>query len=71
MAGTAQKIRLTMREGSDVRQLIIEHNKLIDDIELLRANYATGTGVTATAAAALLAAKIQNLQGTVITQTAG
>ena len=71
MAGTASKIRLTMLAGSETRQLVIEHNKLIDDIELIRANYATGTGVTAVAAAALLAAKIANLSGTVITATAG
>ncbi|MBA2713419.1 MAG: hypothetical protein H0U55_07700 [Rubrobacteraceae bacterium] len=47
--------------------MIRQHNKLIDDLELLRANYGTGTGVTATAAAALTAAKIANRQGTVIT----
>ena len=71
MAGTAQKIRLTMLTGTDLRQLVVEHNKLIDDLELLRANYATGTGVTATAAGALTAAKIANLSGTVVTATAG
>lgn len=67
MAGTTTASKRTQYTGSDVNDLIVQFNKLVTDVETLRANYATGTGVTATAAAALLAAKIGDSTGTAIT----
>lgn len=37
MAGTTVRIRPVGRTGSALRQLTIEHNKLVADVELLRA----------------------------------
>lgn len=67
MAGTTTKSRRTQVTSSDMNDLVIQFNKLVDDIELIRSRYATGTGVTATSAAELLAAKIGNEAGTAIT----
>ena len=63
-----------------MRQLAIEFNKLVDDLETLRASHAalatklnadagvTDTNYAATAAASLTAAKIADQRGTVITE---
>jgi hypothetical protein len=37
MAGTAAEVRMTGVPGSDLRHLVITVNKLIDDVELIRA----------------------------------
>lgn len=56
MAGTTVKQTGSSQPAMDeVRQQL---NNLVDDLELLRSHVATGTGVTATAAAALKAAKV-------------
>lgn len=83
MAGTTTKQTLAGRPGSALRNLIIEHNKLVDDLETLRAKYAAAlakldadAGVTDTdyvstqtvLAATLTAAKIGNTSGTAITE---
>lgn len=68
MAGTTTKSRDNAgHEQGVLRDLVVQFNKLVDDLELLRSHVATGTGVTATAAAALTAAKIGNPSGTAIT----
>lgn len=60
MAGTAVTVTNEFAKSptSEVEQLRLTVNQLIDDLELLRSHVATGTGVTATAAAALLAGKV-------------
>lgn len=67
MAGTTTRSRDNAGhpEGA-LRQLTIEFNKLVADVELIRARYATGTAVTATTAAELLAARIGDLSGAAI-----
>ena len=82
MAGTATSKPLTTPIGSVERQLIIEVNKIIDDLETLRAAVVLiaaqlddDAGVTDTdyeanadlAAANLTAAKIQDEAGTEVT----
>ncbi len=37
MAGTAKKVVVTGMPHSDLRNLVVEHNKLIDDLEAIRA----------------------------------
>jgi hypothetical protein len=41
MAGTAKKVVLTSLRASEVRNLCVELNALIDDVEVLRAALAT------------------------------
>lgn len=86
MAGTTTKSRRTQLAGNDVNDLLIQFNKLVDDLETLRAAYAAtlakldaDAGVTDTnyvslntvLAAGLTAAKIGNQAGTAVTATAG
>jgi hypothetical protein len=66
MAGTTKNERITAPPGSDLRQLIIQHNALVADLETLRASVQGGTGVTPVAASALTASKIATLNGTVL-----
>lgn len=63
MAGATVKARQGARSGSQVAELTKAHNKLVADLELLRASVQGGTGVTATAAAALLAPRVAGLDG--------
>lgn len=60
MAGTAVSVtnEFSANPQSEVEHLRVTVNRLIDDLELLRSHVATGTGVTATAAAALTAYKV-------------
>lgn len=78
MSGTTVARRQTTVSGSIERQAVVEHNKLVDDVETLRASVATlvtklnaDAGVTDTnyaapAASALTAAKIADDTGTVV-----
>lgn len=81
MAGTTTKSRDNAgQEQSALRELLIQHNKLVDDLEALRAAFATlvtklnaDAGVTDTnyasvAAATLTGAKVGNLSGSAITR---
>lgn len=75
MAGTTVTADVTGMQGSDVLALRLEFNKLVDDVETLRAAFATlvtklnaDTGVTDTnyasvAGATLTGAKVANLDG--------
>lgn len=81
MAGTTVKTHSFVgSEGSILRELVKQVNKLIDDVELLRGVLATHTHTganpvvptaatiaTVDTAAELLAAKIGNADGTAIT----
>jgi len=60
MAGTAVSKKGEFLGGgsSEVDSIRLSLNLLIDDLELLRSHVATATAVTATAAAALLAYKV-------------
>lgn len=75
MAGTTVSVDTTGMIGSDVHQLRLEFNRLVDDLEALRAAFATlvtklnaDGGVTDTnyasvAAATLTAAKVADVSG--------
>lgn len=82
MSGTTTSSHITAVPSSDARDLIIQHNKLVDDLEALRAKFAAtlakldaDAGVTDTdyvstqtvLAATLTAAKVGNQSGTAIT----
>jgi hypothetical protein len=82
MAGANISKPQTTAPGSDVRQLVVQHNKLVDDVELLRSKLAavltkldSDAGVTDTnynalhapAAATLTASKLANPAGVAIT----
>jgi hypothetical protein len=82
MAGTTTTTFDNSGLAGALRQVIIEHNKLVDDVEALRAKYAAAlakldadAGVTDTnyvatqtvLAATLTAAKVGNMTGTAIT----
>ena len=79
MAGTTIARPTTGVVGSDVEAVRLEHNKLVDDLEVLRAAFATlvtklnaDAGVTDTnyasvAAATLTAAKVANVNGSTTT----
>lgn len=65
MSGTTVTRRNTTVRNSVERQLVVEHNKLVDDLEALRAAFATlvtklnaDTGVTDTNYASVLAATL-------------
>jgi hypothetical protein len=79
MAGTTTSSPITTARGSDLDALVVEFNKLVDDVEAIRAKYAaalakldadggvTDTNYVATQtvlAATLTAAKIGNRAGT-------
>ena len=81
MAGTTTKSRRTALRGADVNDLLIQFNKLVDDMETLRAAYAAtlakldaDAGVTdanyvstnTVLAASLTAAKVGDQAGTAI-----
>lgn len=81
MAGTTTTTYDNAGLAGAIRQVIVEHNKLVDDVEALRAKYAAAlakldldAGVTDTnyvatqtvLAATLTAAKVGNLTGTAI-----
>lgn len=81
MAGTTTTTHDNAGLAGAIRQVIVEHNKLVDDLETLRAKYAAAlakldadAGVTDTnyvstqtvLAATLTAAKVGNLSGTAI-----
>jgi len=85
MAGTTTNSKRTALPGSDQNDLLVQYNKLVADVELIRAavvalatkldadagvtdtNYAAGATLAAIdTAAELLAAKIGNEAGTVI-----
>lgn len=75
MAGTTVSVDTTGMLGSDVVQVRLEHNRLVDDVEALRAAFATlvtklnaDAGVTDTnyasvLAATLTAAKVADVNG--------
>jgi hypothetical protein len=75
MAGTTVSADTTGMLGSDLYQLRLEHNRLVDDVEAIRAAFATlatklnaDGGVTDTNYASVLAAtltgaKVSNLDG--------
>lgn len=75
MAGTTVSVDTTGMIGSDVHQLRLEHNRLVDDVEALRAAFATlvtklnaDAGVTDTnyasvAGATLTGAKVADVNG--------
>jgi hypothetical protein len=75
MAGTTVLTDTTGMLGSDVLQVRLEHNRLVDDVEALRAAFATlvtklnaDAGVTDTnyasvLAATLTAAKVADVNG--------
>lgn len=82
MSGTAQSVHNDAPRGSVTRQMAIELNKLVTDLETLRAKYHAllakldaDAGVTDAdyvsledvAAASLLAAQVKDQNGTVIT----
>jgi hypothetical protein len=83
MAGTTTKSRQTAYPGSTLRALVVEFNKVVNDLETLRAGIDSiadkldvdgqvtatdyASGAACTTAAAMTAAKIGNAAGTAIT----